>query len=111
MTTHGEGWCFITEAGHDPATGEVPDAPGEQTRLAIGKIVERLADAEMTLDDVILVSTYTTDPSYAPEIDAAMRESFSGPMPAAGPLLVVGLVDPRLKVEFHVTARRGARRR
>ena len=75
------------------------DAPGAaQYRAA-------LAEAGASLADVVRVRYYVPDAADWPHIMPVLGEAFATIRPAAT-ALICGLVDPRMKIEIEVTARR-----
>ncbi len=64
-----------------------------------------LAEAGATLADIVRVHYYLPDLADWPKIVPVLGEAFGAIRPAAT-ALVCGLVDPRMKIEIEVTARR-----
>jgi enamine deaminase RidA (YjgF/YER057c/UK114 family) len=64
-----------------------------------------VAGAGATLGDVVRVRYYVPDATDWPAIVPVLGEVFGTIRPAAT-ALICGLVDPRMKVEIEVTARR-----
>ena len=64
-----------------------------------------LAEAGASLADVVRVHYYLPDLADWPRITPVLRDAFCSIRPAAT-ALVCGLVDPRMKIEIEVTARR-----
>ena len=58
-----------------------------------------------TLDDVVKITIYVTDPSYRPAVAAARQRHFKeGQYPASTYLVVAGLAVPQLLVEIEAVA-------
>jgi enamine deaminase RidA (YjgF/YER057c/UK114 family) len=87
----------------------IADDPADQARQALRTIEAVLAEAGASLADVVRVRYYLPDPGDWPKIAAVLGEAFAAIRPAAT-ALVCGLVDPRMKIEIEVTARRRAGR-
>jgi enamine deaminase RidA (YjgF/YER057c/UK114 family) len=69
--------------------------------------IERaLAEAGADLADVVRARYYVPDPADWPHIMPVLGEAFATIRPAAT-AIVCRLVDPRMKIEIEVTARRG----
>jgi enamine deaminase RidA (YjgF/YER057c/UK114 family) len=68
-------------------------------------IAVALAEAGAGLGDVVRVRYYLPEFADWPRIAAVLGEAFGAIRPAAT-ALVCGLVDPRMKIEIEVTARR-----
>jgi enamine deaminase RidA (YjgF/YER057c/UK114 family) len=83
----------------------IADDPAEQARQALRNIAAALAEAGAGLGDVVRVRYYLPEFADWPRIAAVLGEAFGAIRPAAT-ALVCGLVDPRMKIEIEVTARR-----
>jgi enamine deaminase RidA (YjgF/YER057c/UK114 family) len=68
-------------------------------------IAAALAEAGAALADVVRVRYYLPELDDWPKIVPVLGEAFGTIRPAAT-ALVCGLVDPRMKIEIEVTARR-----
>ena len=91
--------------GFDYATMTIDDDPVVQARQCFANIAAALAEAGCTLDDVVRVRYLLTDAALFAALAPVMGEHLGVARPAAT-AMVVGLVDPRMKVEIEVTARR-----
>jgi enamine deaminase RidA (YjgF/YER057c/UK114 family) len=101
-------WVFVAgTTGFDYARMTIAEDPGEQARQALRNIEAALAEAGAGLADIVRVRYYLPDLADWPKITPVLGESFGAIRPAAT-ALVCGLVDPRMKIEIEVTARRGA---
>ena len=101
-------WIFVAgTTGFDYAQMTIVDDPAEQARQAFRNIEKALAEAGATLGDVVRVKYYVPDAADWPAIVPVLGEAFGTIRPAAT-ALICGLVDPRMKVEIEVTARRGS---
>jgi enamine deaminase RidA (YjgF/YER057c/UK114 family) len=98
-------WLFVSgTVGVDLETGEMPDSAGDQSR-AIFRIIEHvLAQAEMSLDDVLRCRVFLTDGSYLNEVIQVLAEKFETARPA-NTTIICQLPVPNAKVEIEVTAR------
>jgi enamine deaminase RidA (YjgF/YER057c/UK114 family) len=100
-------WIFVAgTTGFDYAQMTIAEDPAEQARQAFRNIEKALAEAGGTLADVVRVHYYVPDLVDWPAIVPVLGEIFGVIRPAAT-ALVCGLVDPRMKIEIEVTARRG----
>ena len=90
--------------GFDYATMTISDDPIAQTRQAFANIAAALAEASCTLNDVVRVRYLLTDAGHFATLGPIFGEFLGQARPAAT-AMVVGLVDPRLKIEIEVTAR------
>ena len=101
-------WIFVAgTTGFDYAQMTIAEDPAEQARQAFRNIEQALAEAGGTLADVVRVHYYVPDITDWPAIAPVLGEVFGAIRPAAT-ALVCGLVDPRMKIEIEVTARRGS---
>jgi enamine deaminase RidA (YjgF/YER057c/UK114 family) len=99
-------WIFVAgTTGFDYARMTIVDDPAEQARQAFRNIETALAEAGARLGDVVRVRYYVPDATDWPAIVPVLGEVFGAIRPAAT-ALVCGLVDPRMKIEIEVTARR-----
>jgi len=99
-------WVFVAgTTGFDYAAMTIADDPAEQTRQALRNIEAALAEAGAGLGDVVRVKYYVPDAADWPRIVPVLGEAFAAIRPAAT-ALICGLVDPRMKIEVEVTARR-----
>lgn len=93
--------------GFDYATMRIEDDPLAQCRQCFRNIAAALSQANCTLDDVVRVRYYLTDVRDFERLAPIFGEYFAAARPAAT-AIVCGLVDPRMKIEIEVTARRRA---
>jgi enamine deaminase RidA (YjgF/YER057c/UK114 family) len=101
-------WVFVAgTTGFDYTRMTIADDPTEQARQALHNIESALAEAGASLVDVVRVHYYVPDIADWPAIVPVLGGVFGAIRPAAT-ALVCGLVDPRMKIEIEVTARRGS---
>jgi enamine deaminase RidA (YjgF/YER057c/UK114 family) len=101
-------WIFVAgTTGFDYARMTIADDPAEQARQAVRNIEKALAEAGARLGDVVRVKYYVPNAADWPAIVPVLGEAFGTIRPAAT-ALICGLVDPRMKVEIEVTARRAS---
>ena len=99
-------WVFVAgTTGFDYARMTIADDPAEQARQALRNIEAALAEAGAVLGDVVRVRYYLPDLDDWPRIVPVLGAAFGSIRPAAT-ALVCGLVDPCMKIEIEVTARR-----
>ena len=99
-------WIFVAgTTGFDYAVMTIAEDPAEQARQAFRNITAALAEAGASLADIVRVRYYMPDLADWPTIVPVLGEVFGTIRPAAT-ALVCGLVDPRMKIEIEVTARR-----
>jgi enamine deaminase RidA (YjgF/YER057c/UK114 family) len=101
-------WIHVAgTTGFDYSTMSISDDLVEQTRQVFANIAAALAQAGASLDDVVRVHYYLTDRAYFEKVAPIFGEYFAIARPAAT-ALVCALVDPRMKIEIEVTARKRA---
>jgi 2-iminobutanoate/2-iminopropanoate deaminase len=101
-------WVFVAgTTGFDYAAMTIVDEPAEQARQALRNIAAALAEAGASLADVVRVKYYLPDAADWPRIGPVLGEAFGAIRPAAT-AFICGLIDPRMKIEIEVTARRPA---
>src|SRR5215218_7132555 len=99
-------WVFVAgTTGFDYAAMTITGDPAEQARQALRNIEAALAEAGASLADVVRVKYYLPDAADWPRIVPVVGKAFAAIRPAAT-ALICGLVDPRMKIEVEVTARR-----
>jgi enamine deaminase RidA (YjgF/YER057c/UK114 family) len=100
-------WVFVAgTTGFDYAAMTIVDDPADQTRQALHNIEAALGEAGAGLSDVVRVRYYVPDAADWPKIMPVIGQAFAAIRPAAT-ALICGLIDPRMKIEIEVTARRG----
>jgi enamine deaminase RidA (YjgF/YER057c/UK114 family) len=80
-----------------------PD-PEIQARRCLEIIVKALADAGASPEQVVRTRTFLTDASYADAVGRAHGAVFGGIRPASTMVVIVGMLDPRWKVEIEADA-------
>jgi enamine deaminase RidA (YjgF/YER057c/UK114 family) len=101
--------CWVagtTDAGADGRSLH-PGDPGAQARAALERIGTALEAAGFSLDDVVRVRAFVTDPGHIPAVGESFAGVFARARPAATAVVVAGLIDPSLLVEIEADARRG----
>lgn len=102
-------WIFVSgTTGFDYASGEISDDAGEQTEQIFRNIRNALAEAGSGLEDVVRVRVYLAERDDFEAVASVIGKYFRDIRPA-NTTVVSGLVDPRMKVEIEVTARKRAR--
>ncbi|WCT73823.1 RidA family protein [Sphingomonas naphthae] len=99
-------WCFVAgTTGYDYATMAMPEDVAEQAANALATIERALAEAGFAMADVVRATYYITDAGDWPAITGPLGRVFGEIRPAAT-CLVAGLIDPAMKIEIEVTAKR-----
>jgi len=99
-------WVFVAgTTGFDYAAMTISDDPAEQARQALRNIEAALAEAGASLSDAVRVRYYLPDAADWTPIVPVLGAAFGTIRPAAT-ALICRLIDPRMKIEIEVTARR-----
>lgn len=99
-------WVFVSgTSGFDYTTMTVSDDPAEQAHQTFRNIAAALEKAGASLDDVVRV-TYLLSDAHLFEALAPIFGSYLDKARPAATAIVVGMVDPRMKIEIEVTVRK-----
>ena len=99
-------WIFVSgTTGYDYATMSIQDGVVAQCEQAFRNIEAALKQADSSLKDVVRVHYLMTNGADFERCWPAMGRAFGEVRPAAT-MMVVGLADPRMKIEIEVTALR-----
>src|SRR5689334_15548110 len=97
-------WVFVSgTTGFDYATMTISDDPVAQCAQALKNIEAALKQAGAGFRDVVRVNYLFTDGANFEPCWPAMSAAFGDVRPACT-AMIVGLVDPRMKIEIEVTA-------
>jgi len=91
--------------GFDYQKMHIDNDPLAQCHQCFRNIAAALAEAGCTLDDVVRVRYYLAEAALFEILAPVFGQYFGRARPAAT-AIVCGLVDPRMKLEIEVTARR-----
>jgi enamine deaminase RidA (YjgF/YER057c/UK114 family) len=99
-------WIFVSgTTGYDYRTMTLDPDVVVQARQAIRNVEAALAEAGASLADVVRVRYLLPDARDFEPCCPVLREAFGTIRPAAT-MMVVGLLDPAMKIEIEVTAKR-----
>jgi enamine deaminase RidA (YjgF/YER057c/UK114 family) len=99
-------WVFVSGCtGVDPATMTLADGVEAQCAAALATIAAALAEAGARFDDVVRVRYILADAAEFEACWPQLRAAFGVSRPAAT-MIVAGLIDPKMRIEIEVTARR-----
>jgi len=99
-------WVFVSgTTGFDYAAMTISDDVAEQAEQTLRNIASALGEAGVSLDDVVRVHYLLPRAEDFEACWPALRSAFAVALPAAT-MMVVGLADPRMKIEIEVTARK-----
>lgn len=101
-------WVFVSgTTGFDYAAGTISDCPIEQTRQALKNIEAALAEAGASLADVVRARYILPNAADWESVATTIGSALKDIRPAAT-AIVADLIDPRMKIEIEVTAKRSA---
>ena len=102
-------WVHVSgTTGFDYTSMTIAEDVIAQTQQCFTNIQSALQQTGLSLDDVVRVRYLLTDAGFFEMVAPIFGSYFSKARPAAT-AMVVGLIDPRMKIEIEVTAR-GAER-
>lgn len=87
--------------------GSVPRDAGAQAEICFANGAAILAEAGMTLADVVRINAYVTDRAHMAPYMAVRDRLFPQPAPASTLMIVTGFTRPEFKVEIELIAARG----
>lgn len=86
--------------------GTVPDGIGEQAQVVWANIIAILDEADMSVSDIVSVTTYVVVGNELGEVMAARDRALSGHLAASTLLPVPALARPEWQIEIAVVAAR-----
>ena len=92
------------QTGRHPETGELGKDIREQTRFVLERIKTILAAAGTSLENVLAVTTYVTNPMLVPAYNDEYAKYFPTNKPSRTTVTVAALNQPELLIEITVTA-------
>lgn len=100
------GWRLAVCSGQlgMAADGAVPEGVREQADLCFANIAAILAEARMTLADIVRVNAYVTDRAHMKGYMESRDAHVGTPPPASTLMIVSGFTRPEFKVEIEVIA-------
>jgi enamine deaminase RidA (YjgF/YER057c/UK114 family) len=99
-------WVFVSgTTGFDYSTMTIADSVVDQAEQCFLNIAAALEQAGATLQDVVRVNYILPVASEFPLCWPTMRKHLGDVRPAAT-MISAGLVDPRMRIEIEVTARK-----
>lgn len=102
-------WCFVAgTTGYDYDTMSMPDSVEVQTENCLTTIGKTLSEAGFAMKDVVRARYMVVDRADVDAVFAVLGKGFAGINPAAT-MVICDLINPEMKVEIEVTARRSAR--
>lgn len=99
-------WVFVSgTTGFDYATGEISDDPAEQAEQAFRNIDNALGEAGSSLAETVRIRIWIAEQKDFERVAPIVGKWCRAARPA-NTTVVSQLVDPRMKVEIEVTAKR-----
>lgn len=93
------------------ADGTIPDTARAQADLCFDNIAAILAEAGMTLSDIVRINAYVTDRAHMAGYMESRDAHVATPPPASTLVIVSGFTRPEFKVEIEVVAAAPEKRR
>lgn len=104
-------WVFVSgTTGFNYATMTIADDVVAQAEQCFKNIERALADSRCRLADVVRVRYIVPQRDEFAAVSPVLQRYFGDVKPAAT-MIVAGLIDPRIKIEIEVTARRQKRQK
>jgi enamine deaminase RidA (YjgF/YER057c/UK114 family) len=101
-------WVFVSgTTGFDYAAGTISDDVVEQTHQTFRNIQAALERAGAGFANVVRIRVYLSDARDFPRVAPVLGE-YLGDVRPANTTVVCQLIDPRMKIEIEVTAKRDA---
>jgi len=99
-------WVFVSgTTGFDYAAGTISDDVSEQTRQCFRNIDKALQQAGSGLADLVRIRVFVADAADFATVAPIVGEHCRAAKPA-NTTVVTPLVDPRMKIEIEVTAKK-----
>lgn len=100
------GWRLVACSGQlgVAADGSVPEDARAQADLCFANIAAILAEARMTLADIVRINAYVTDRAHMKGYMDSRDAHVGAPPPASTLVIVSGFTRPEFKVEIEVIA-------
>jgi len=99
-------WLYVSGQVGVTTDGVVPDDPARQIELAWDNLLAVLADADMTVTDLVKIDGFITRPDLVPLYRKERERRFAGHAAATTMVIVAGLAEPNLLVEIQAVAAR-----
>jgi enamine deaminase RidA (YjgF/YER057c/UK114 family) len=93
------------------ADGDIPEDARAQADLCFANIAAILAEAGMTLENIVRINAFVTDRAHMPGYMASRDAHVATPPPASTLVIVSGFTLPAFKVEIEVVAAAPEKRR
>jgi len=100
---HPSRWLVVSGQTPEPLEGPVPELAEEQCRVIWAHIQAVLESADMTIGDIVKVTTYLSDRSVAPANTQVRTEVLDGHCPALT-VVIAEIFDPAWLLEVEVLA-------
>jgi 2-iminobutanoate/2-iminopropanoate deaminase len=101
--SHPSRWLVVSGQIPEPLDGPVPDTAEEQARVIWDHITAVLADAAMSITDIVKVTTYLSNRSVA-LANTKVRNEILGDHAPALTVVIAEIFDPAWLLEIEVLA-------
>ncbi|MBS9717262.1 RidA family protein [Pseudohalocynthiibacter aestuariivivens] len=100
-------WVFLAgTGGFEPGTGAVADSVLDQTEQCLINAATALEQAGSSLEDTVRIIVYLVDMDDFERVAPIFGRTFKNTKPANTTVASPALIDPRLKVEIEITAKK-----
>lgn len=103
QVSHPSRWLLVSGQVPQPADGAVPESAEDQCRLIWAHVTAVLADAAMSVNDIVKVTTYLSSRSVAPANTQVRNEVLGDHRPALT-VVIAEIFDPAWLLEIEVLA-------
>jgi enamine deaminase RidA (YjgF/YER057c/UK114 family) len=101
--SHPSRWLLVSGQIPEQLDGRVPDSAEEQARAIWGHILAALADASMSVTDIVKVTTYLSSRDVA-AANSQVRNEVLGDHRPALTVVIAEIFDPAWLLEIEVVA-------
>lgn len=99
--------CFVAgTTGYDYASMKLPEDAGEQARNILRTVATVLKDAGFSMEDVVRKQIFITSRDHARPVLEVCGDVFADIRPASAIYIISDLLEPGMKVEIEITAKR-----
>lgn len=100
-------WFFLAgTGGFEPGTGAVADSVLDQAEQCLATADAALRQAGFSLEDTVRIVVYLVDMDDFARVAPIFGKAFDKIRPANTTVGAPALIDPRLKIEIEITAKR-----
>lgn len=107
-----DGWIYVTgTSGTHYSTGVMPESVEDQTRQMLVNLESALSELGSGFEDVVKRAIYIKDAADTMAVYGIIGEAFAGKCKPASQGFRIDFLDPKIKVEMTLVAKKGAGRK